>query len=187
MEEKAGFFVSWLRWQRQDGYSLWIEWPEREQYWADARGNVPLFATSEEVGLLATKLGVQIYVQAAEPGMIDLDCVWQWLQQPQKRPPKECLAIWNTFSDVGSGVSVPFDGDRKSTVRNRVFDKLYFNDGIFQINQDGKADFHGPHTKPWIPGWKREERKKLQRSLKQGFRLWQKHTYRATIDAVPLP
>mgnify|MGYP001797037116 CR=1 FL=1 len=110
----------------------------------------------------------------------------QWLQQLQKRPPEECLSIWGTFSDVGSVVGVPFDGDRKSPVRNRVFDKLYFNDGLLQINQDGKTAFRGPDTKPWIQGWRREERTRLKRDLQPVFRLRQKYTYRNTREPMQL-
>lgn len=183
--EEMQFYVIWMRRQRQNIYSLWVTTLDKDFFWTDNQGNIPLFITSDEVSELAKRIGAQAY--AEKLAMHDLDLVWQWLQQSQKLPPKETLAIWNMFSDVGTGVGNPFDGDRKSPVRNRVFDKLYLNDGIIQINQQGRMDFHNADTKPWIPRWRLQERKMLKRCLQQGFRLWQKYTYPATIDMVPLP
>ncbi|MBO3269041.1 hypothetical protein [Hymenobacter defluvii] len=183
--EKATFYGSWVRWEGKDRYALWIDTPDKEFYWTDSQGRIPFFSTKDEVVTLAAKLGVQVYVEKLI--MHDLDLVRQWLQQTQKLPPKESLAIWGMFSDVGTGVGNLFDGDRKSPVRNRVFDKLYLNDGIIQINQEGRMEFRNATTKPWIPRWRLQERKMLKRCLQQGFRLWQKYTYPATIDMVPLP
>ena len=183
--ERVSFFVNWVRWQGQDGYALWMDQPNKELYWTDAQGNIPVFSTIEGVRVLTTELGVPL--RTDPPGLCDFDVVWEWLQQPRKRPPQECLTIWGLFSDVGTATGTPFDGDRKSPVRNRVFDKLYLNDGIIQLNQQGRMEFRNAHTKPWIPGWRPEERRRLKRALQQGFRLWKKFTYRAAIGTVRLP
>ncbi|MCA8831031.1 hypothetical protein [Hymenobacter pini] len=81
------------------------------------------------------------------------------------------------FDDLSSGIGKPFLGNKKGTIRNRLFDKLYFNDGIIQLNPKGKMEFRGPHTHQWRPLWRRQELKVLRRILLQGFRLWQKYTY----------
>lgn len=169
------FFVSWVRWQGKDSYLLWLTADEKDMYWPDADKRIPAFATASEVIELGQCLGVQVVTE--EPRLQNLDAVWEWLEQPKKLPPKECLTAWHAFSDLSSGIQGAFSGDTKSPVRNRLFDKLYLNDGIFQINQHGRIDYRGASTKPWVPCWTLQERKVLKRVLQEGFRMWQKYVY----------
>lgn len=173
----ATYFICWCRWQQQSWYLLWWTSPDREALWVDATGRIPRFSTPQEVVSLAERLEVQLAPE--EPSCLEFDLVFQWLSQPAKNPPKEALVVWNIFDDLSSGIGKPFWGNQKGTIRNRVFDKLYLNDGIIQLNQKGQMEFRGPHTHPWKPGWRRQELKVLRRILVQGFRLWQKYTYLA--------
>jgi hypothetical protein len=169
------FYTSRVQWQGQDNYLLWLTAEEKDMYWPDNDGQVPAFATAVEVVALTKQLSIDMYGQ--EPVLQNLDVVWEWLQQPAKRPPKECLMAWHIFSDLSSGVQYPFSGDAKSLLRNRLFDKLYLNDGIFQINQHRKLDFRNSNTEPSVPSWTLQERKVLKRILQEGFRMWHKYVY----------
>ena len=106
---------------------------------------------------------------------------------PETVPCDECLTAWNLFDDLSTGIEREFAGNRKGPVRNRVYDKLFFGSEVVGVNQQGKAEITGPHTRPWIPKWRLQERKVLRRILRQGFWLWQKYTYRTTVDEVQLP
>jgi hypothetical protein len=96
-----------------------------------------------------------------EPVLHDLDTVAEWLNNVEKCPPRECLAVWNLFDDVGAGVGEPFAGSFKTPARDQVFDLLY-------------AD-SGPWQRPAKVTWLSVERLLLRDLLTQGFALWQKH------------
>jgi hypothetical protein len=70
--------------------------------WADEQGRVPLFKTSVDLAVFARQHGHEL--AAEEPVLHDLDSVAEWLNNVEKRPPRECLAVWNLFDDVGAGV-----------------------------------------------------------------------------------
>jgi hypothetical protein len=170
MAQEAGwkYFVSWIRWQGQDGYALWLDTPNKEWYWTDAHRRVPLFATTKEVAELALQLNYKL--EDNKPVLQDLDSAWNWMQHPNKLPNDHCLAAWHLFSDLGAGIGVPFSGDTHAPTRDRVFDLLYA--------------YHGP----WLsnkPAWKLQERKVLKRILQEGFRMWQKYAYWSNGNHVP--
>ncbi|WP_426492551.1 hypothetical protein [Hymenobacter sp. 102] len=171
----AEYYISWCRWQGQDWYSLWWTAEEDDGLWADEAGQVPRYTSPAGVRQLADGLGVQLAPE--EPLLQKMDDVFNWLSHPAKNPPTETLTVWNMFDDLSSGIGKPFLGNQKGTIRNRLFDKLYLNDGIIQLNQKGQMDFRGPHTHPWKPRWRRQELKVLRRILLQGFRLWERYTY----------
>lgn len=173
----ATYFICWCRWQQQNWYLLWWTSSDRDALWADAAGRVPRFATPGEVASLVERLGLRLVQEGAL--CLDFDAVFPWLSQPAKNPPKEALRVWSIFDDLSSGIGKPFLGNQKGTIRNRIFDKLYLNNGLIQLNQKGQMEFRGAHTHPWKPRWRRQELKVLRRILLQGFRLWQKYTYPA--------
>ncbi|WP_139920633.1 hypothetical protein [Hymenobacter sp. DG01] len=163
----AKYYISWYRWQAQDSYTLWLTMPYEDALWADEMGRVPLFATPGEVRILAERLGVTVEGEA--PRMHDFDAVAHWMMHSNRLPPRECLIAWNAFDDLSSGVGHEFAGNRKAPVRNRVFDLLYAQSGLWKITAE--------------PIWRLQERKVLRRILQQGFRLWQRYTYQASAPA----
>jgi hypothetical protein len=150
-----------VRWQRADGFLLWQDPPEpaREAVWADEQGRVPLFKTPAALAAFAQQRGCRL--EAGQPLLHDLDAIAEWLNNAKKRPPRECLAIWNLFDDVGAGVGEPFAGSFKTPARDRVFDLLYADSGPWQR----------PAKVTWLPA----QRLLLRDLLTQGLALWQKH------------
>lgn len=172
MEQKQDkhYFISWVRWQEQDGYALWINMPEKELFWADAHRRIPLFSTPDEVESLASGIGVQL--RPERPVKQDLDECWRWLQQTHKQPSAACLAAWNVFSEVAASTADFFTGDHRVPLRNQVFDLLYA--------------YYGPwHSAK--PAWTLQQRKALRRILRPGFRLWQKYVYLVEQQSVLIP
>jgi hypothetical protein len=182
----AKYYVSWFRWQAQDGYALWLTMPYEDALWADSCGKVPVFSSLEDVEAFAARLGLSVEQEPLR--LQNLDAVIPWMRELWEVVPcNECLTAWNMFDDLSSGIAKEFIGNRKGPARNRVYDKLFFGSGVVGINQQGRAELTGPHTRPWIPKWRLQERKVLRRVLQQGFRLWKKYTYRATAAEVNLP
>ncbi|ALD20503.1 hypothetical protein [Hymenobacter sp. DG25A] len=169
-KRQAHAHICWVQWQKKDLYTLWIDTVDKEFLWTDINGLVPLFTTPVEAIELAKTIGVQL--ENSEVEKQNLDAVWQWMQNPAKSPPKECLLAWNLFSDLSTSVGVKFIGDHHAPVRSRVFDTLYAYYGPW------------PSQKKWP--WKRQESKVLKRILQQGFRLWQKNIYMVAAGQYPL-
>ena len=160
-DQKIQYYPCWVRWQQADGFLLWqnLPAPDREAAWADAQGRIPLFKTQAALVEFAQQRGY--YLEAESPILTDLDAVASWLNNAEKRPLRECLAVWSLFDDVGAGVGEPFAGSQKTPARDRVFDLLY-------------AD-SGPWQRPAKVTWPLAERLLLRHLLTQGFQLWQKH------------
>jgi hypothetical protein len=150
-----------VHWQQVDGFLLWQNIPEpaREAVWADEQGCVPLFRTSDALAVFARQHSHDL--AAEEPVLHDLDTVAEWLNNIEKRPPRECLAVWNLFDDMGAAVGESFSGSFKTTARDQVFDLLYTDSG--------------PWQRPAKVTWPFAERLLLRDLLTQGFALWQKH------------
>ncbi len=155
------YYACWVRWQQQAGFLLWQDPPEpgRESVWADKQCLVPLFKTQLALGNFTAQLGGKLVEQL--PRQLDLDVVVEWLNTNKKPPPTECLDAWNLFDDVSAGVNKPFAGNRKTTLRNQVFDLLYATSGLWCQS--------APIS------WSSAERALLSAILTQGFELWQKH------------
>lgn len=153
------YFISWFRFNRQDGYMLWAENAESEYYWSDDNQRVLAFKSKEQVVALAQQLGIKL--EDGQPLLVNLDVVADWLNAPQKKPPIETLAVWGAFDDLSQSIGEVFTGNVKAPVRNRVFDLLYAS--------------AGPWRSPVSVVWPRQERKVLHRILNQGLRLWRKH------------
>ena len=160
-EPGVQYYTAWVRWQQADGFLLWQNPPEPdcEAVWADAQGRIPLFKTQAALAEFAQQRGYCL--EAEPPTLIDLDAVAGWLNNTEKRPVRECLAVWSLFDDVGAGVGEPFAGSHKTPARDRVFDLLY-------------AD-SGPWQRPAKVTWPPAEQLLLRHLLSQGFQLWQKH------------
>jgi hypothetical protein len=160
-QQETMYYACRVRWQQQDGFLLWQNPPEpgRESVWADKWHLVPLFKTQLALSNFTAQLGAKLVKQS--PRQLDLDVVAEWLGANKKLPPTECLDAWNLFDDVSAGVNEPFAGNRKTTLRNQVFDLLYATSGRWHQS----VAIH----------WSSEERALLSAILTQGFELWQKH------------
>jgi hypothetical protein len=160
-EQRPRYFVSWFRFQQQDGYLLWINRVDSEGLWTDAEQRVPVFSSPQKVVERARQLNLQLESKA--PLLLDFDSVANWLDNPRKMPPRDSLGAWSMFDDLSVSIGKVFLGNVKAPVRNRVFDLLYLTGGIWR----SESTITGP----------RQERKVLHRILRQGFRLWNKHVY----------
>jgi hypothetical protein len=162
-QRKITYYACWVRWQQQDGFLLWQNPPEpaRESVWADKQQLIPLLKSQLALADFVQRLG---YVLEPElPQLVNLDVVAGWLKNSKKRPPFECLDVWNLFDDVSAGVSDPFTGNQKTPLRNQIFDLLY-------------AD-NGPWQRPSVVQWPPAAQALLRDLLTQGLVLWQKHVY----------
>ncbi len=160
-QQETMYYACWVRWQQANGFLLWQNPPEpaREAVWIDEQGRVPLFKTQPALASFAERLGYSLVSE--QPIIHDLDAVASWLNNTKKRPPLECLAVWNLFDDVSAGVNEPFAGNYKTPARNRIFNLLY-------------AD-SGPWQRPPEVHWPPAAQALLRDLLIQGFELWQKH------------
>jgi hypothetical protein len=105
----------------------------------------------------------KIKLQKVGAALHNMDIVQTWLWNPTRRIDCfEFLLAWNLFTDVSTSLNENFKGNRKSIIRNMVYDKLFFGNNLPSITPVGKKYF---------PKWSLIEIAVLSSILKDGLRI----------------
>lgn len=160
------YFALWFRLNYQDCFLIWIL-NEPESVWLDEQGFIPVFSSETELATFAKAKNLEIVNE--EPELHDLDAVEEWLQEPAGAI--DCsifLGAWNMFTDVAYALHQNFSGDQHGKLRNRIYDKLFWGNNLF--NSD--PILGSPTGTYYIPQWSVKEKTKIARVLADGLAIF---------------
>jgi hypothetical protein len=158
------YFACWFRLDYVDRYLIWIT-TEPETVLLDREGLIAIFQSEVSLAKYAQVKGIELVNE--QPQLHHLDSVVEWSQKPANPIDcQQCLATWNLYLDVAHSVQCSFSGDQKGTVRNRIYDKLFYGNNIYGLTPDGEY---------YIPQWTALERRTLAEILMDGEAIFRQH------------
>ena len=159
MEERK-FYICWVKLNRRNIYLIWYS-DELDGIILGADNKLLTFPNQNLLRAFAKKH--KIVLENQEPTLHNLNIIQNWLQNPTwKVDCFEFLLAWNFFTDVSTSLDAKFKGNRKSMIRNMVYDKLFFGNNLPSITPVGKTYF---------PKWSVVEIAVLSSILADGLKL----------------
>ena len=158
------YYKLWFRLDGKNSYLIWFT-NDVDGVFVDSNAKVPVFYSETELDKYAAELNLTI--EGGDLILHDLDSVVHWLQKSDELEPNcdQTLAVWNMFDDVFRSLGKEFSS--KSTIENKVYDKLFCGNNLPAITPEGEH---------YEPTWSSKEITLISQIMELGL-----HQFRASI------